>query len=233
MTVSPEEIAAFADDELPFARRAEVAAAIARDPALAAEVERHRRLKATLSAHFAPILDAPVPASLRALLEPERPGNVVDLAAARKTRVGRLGWQRWGSWIVAPALAASLVLLLMRPGGETPREGYASGQLASALDTQLVATQSSAAPTRMLLSFRDEAGQLCRAYAGAAGAGIACRETRGWKLRHTTAAGRADATAYRQAGSSDSGILALAQEMASGPALDAEDEASARRKDWR
>lgn len=233
MTVSPEEIAAFADGELAPPRRDEVAAAIARDSGLAAQVERHRRLRATLSAHFAPILDAPVSTGLSGLLVRERPGNVVNLAAARKTRVGRPDWQRWGGWIVAPALAASLVLLLMRPGGEPPRGGYASGRLASALDTQLLATQPSAAPTRMLLSFRDEAGQLCRAYTGVTGAGIACHEARGWKLRHTAAAGRADTTTYRQADSSDTGILALAQEMASGPALDAEDEASARRQGWR
>lgn len=233
MTVSPEDIAAFADGELAPPRRADVEAAIAHDPQLAAEVERHRRLKAVLSAHFAPILDAPVPAVLRELLERERTENIIDLATRRKVRAARPGWPRWGGWIAVPALAASLVLMLMRPGGETSHEHYASGQLASALDTQLVANQPPSAPTRMLLSFRDGAGQLCRAYSGAAGAGIACHEARGWKLRHVGAGSSAAASAYRQAGSSDARIMALAQEMASGPALDAGDEAKASRDRWR
>ncbi|MDP3858345.1 MAG: hypothetical protein Q8Q73_11370 [Stagnimonas sp.] len=233
MTVSPEDIAAFADGELPPARHAEVAAAIARDPGLAAQVERHRRLKATLSARFAPILDAPVPAQLSALLENAHGDGVIDFAAARQSRAERRGWLHRSAWIAGPALAASLVLVLMRPGSDSPRDGYASGQLAAALDTQLVATQPAGAPTRMLLSFRDDSGRLCRAYAGEAGGGIACREANGWKLRQRSAPGAGAATDYRQAGSGEAGILAIAQEIASGPALDAEGEETARRSGWR
>lgn len=233
MTVTPEEIAAFADGELDPRRSAQVAAAVARDPGLAAQVERHRRLKATLSARFAPVLDAPVPARLSALLENRGGGGVIDLAAALQARGQRRGWLQRSAWIAGPALAASLVLVLMRPGGDAPRAGYASGRLAAALDTQLVATQPADAPTRMLLSFRDDSGRLCRAYAGKAGGGIACREADGWKLRHGGATGAGAATEYRQAASGEAGILAIAQEMAAGPALDAQGEESARRSGWR
>ena len=233
MTVSSEDIAAFADGELPPARQAEVGAAIAEDLWLAADVERHRRLRAALSTHFAPILDAPVPPRLSGLLKDARPSEVIDFAAARQIRAERRQWLQRGAWIAGPALAASLVLVLMRPGSDGPRQDYASGQLATALDTQLVATQPAGAPTRMLLSFRDGSGQLCRAYAGTAGAGIACREASGWKLRHGGTSGAGDATAYRQAGSAEAKILAIAQEMASEPALDAEAEASVRRSGWR
>lgn len=233
MTVSPEEIAAFADGELTPTRSAEVAAAVAQDPGLAAQVERHRRLKATLSARFAPILDAPVPDRLSGLLEQAPPNQVIDLTAARQARAERRSWLQRGAWIAGPALAASLVLVLMQPGGDGPREGYASGQLAAALDTQLVATQPADAPTRMLLSFRDGSGQFCRAFTGADSAGIACRETSGWKLRQVGASASGAVTEFRQAGSGEAAILAAAQEMASGPALDADAEARARGLGWR
>ena len=44
MTVTPEMIAAFADGELGADERRRVEAAIAADPELAAQLERHRRL---------------------------------------------------------------------------------------------------------------------------------------------------------------------------------------------
>jgi AraC-like DNA-binding protein len=49
MTISREELAAFADGELDTGREAEIAAAVAADPALAAQVEAHRALKARLA----------------------------------------------------------------------------------------------------------------------------------------------------------------------------------------
>jgi anti-sigma factor RsiW len=48
MTISREELAAFADGELGAARAAEVAAAVAADGALQAQVEAHRALRAQL-----------------------------------------------------------------------------------------------------------------------------------------------------------------------------------------
>ena len=46
MTVTREELAAFADGELDPAREAEVAAAVAADPELEAQLEAHRTLRA-------------------------------------------------------------------------------------------------------------------------------------------------------------------------------------------
>ena len=56
MNISPEMIAAFADGELEGADKEKVEAAIAADPILASELERHRRLKAMLAARYAPIV---------------------------------------------------------------------------------------------------------------------------------------------------------------------------------
>lgn len=229
MTVTREEIAAFADGQLPEPRRAEIAAEMARDPALAAEVEEHRALRSALGAHFAPILDEPVPERLTALLGAAEP-KVTDLTAARQRREARTGRVRWG-WIAGPALAASLALAVILPGG-TP-DGYAEGQLAAALDDRLVADQAPGDDVRILLSFRDDAGAYCRAFSGDAEAGIACRDDTGWRLRTQAPGSRGQSADYRMAGAGDAAVLAAAQDMASGPALDAAEEQAAREAGWR
>jgi len=230
VSVTREELAAFADGELAEPRRSEVAAAVAADPALVDEIERHRELKGKLAAHFAPILDAPLPERLTAPLATGET-KVVDFAAAKQRRAVR-SIPQW-SWVVGPALAASLALAVFMPRGGAEPEGYAGAQLASALDNQLVASQASSAPTRVLLSFRNGSGQLCRAFTGGTRSGIACKDSNGWQLQANGAAGGAQRGDYRMAGSSSAEIMAKAQEMASGPALSAEEEEEARAKGWR
>ena len=90
-----------------------------------------RALKGRLAAHFAPILDAPLPERLTAPLA-AADTKVVDFAAARQKRTRR-SIPRW-SWLVGPALAASLALAVFMPRGGAEPEGYADPQLASALD---------------------------------------------------------------------------------------------------
>lgn len=228
-TIAPVELAAFADGELPDGRAAEVATLVAADPDLARQVAAHRALKGRLAAHYAPIMDQPVPDALAALLRP--PAPVVDFAAARQKREAARRLPRW-SWIVPPALAASLALALFLPrGGELP-EGYADATLASALDTQLVADQSPGAETRVLLSFRDASGQYCRAFSGAKRGGIACRNERGWKLEALGAGSQPAQADYQMAGAADAAILARAQELATDGALDAAAEAEAKSNGW-
>jgi hypothetical protein len=229
MSVSREELAAFADGELAEPRRSQVAAQVAQDEALAAEVDRHRALKAQLGAHFAPVLDQPVPERLTALLGGVE-SKVTDFTAARQKREPHRRIPRWG-WIAGPALAASLALAVILPRGGTP-EGYAGTQLAAVLDERLVAEQAPDEEVRVLISFRDEAGAYCRAFAGAAQSGIACRDERGWKLRLEGRAAAGQGTDYRMAGA-DAEIMARAQEIAAGPALDEAAEARARAAGWR
>jgi hypothetical protein len=227
MTVTREEIAAFADGQLDRAREAEVAALVAADPALAEQVRGHRALRERLAGHFAPILDAPLPERLTAPLT-ERP-EVIDLAAAREKRERARVLPRW-SWLAGPALAASLALAVFLPRGGSD---YADGALASALDTQLVAAQEAGAPNRILLSFRDEGGAFCRAFAGEAQSGIACREDEGWRLRMTAPGAPAQQTDYRMADNPSAEVLERAQAMAAGDALDAEEERAAQARGWR
>ena len=84
MTIDPKMVAAYADGELGPEDMALLEAAMAADPALAEEVAAHRALRATLSAHFAPILDMPVPDRLTEGFTPR--DNVVDLGKMRKKK---------------------------------------------------------------------------------------------------------------------------------------------------
>ena len=228
MSISDEELAAFADDELVGERKAAVAAAIAADPELARKVEQHRALRAMLGSHFAPVLEQDVPARLKDLLEPE--DRVVDLARAREKRnkAGGVSWR----WVAAPALAASLALAVFLPRGSQVPEGYAQADLAEALETQLVATQGGDTPTRILLSFQREDGQYCRAYSSSDDSGIACRDETGWMLVERAGGTSLNEAEFRQAGSAQDALLERAQEMADGPALDADAERAVMSSGW-
>jgi hypothetical protein len=229
MSVTREELAAFADGELGNDRRAEVQAAIAADPDLAREVEAHRALRARLASHFAPILEKPLPEAMTAPLQTP---NVIDLGAARTARSdGHARIPRWG-WIAGPALAASLIIVLF-VSQETAPAGYADQQLATALNDQLVATQPDNAPTQILLSFRSNEGAYCRVYADKSGDGIACKDAQGWRLQETVTGKSRDDSEYRQAGSPRSALMMKAQAMSDGPALNPAQEQSAQAKGWR
>ena len=85
----------------------------------------------------------------------------------------------------------------------------------------------------MLVSFRDDMGEYCRAFAGTSESGIACRDDTGWKLQYAGAGTAAQSTDYRMASSTAAELLARVQDMAAGPALDAKGEAAAKEKGWR
>lgn len=237
MKVTDEMIAAFADGELDGADKARVEAAIAADPALARQVEVHLALKARLSAHYGRYAEGDLPTRLSGLLQegPEqraaRTAEVFGFAAARQQRRLAPFVRRWAPY-AGPALAASLVLAFWQPWQSAAPEGYAGTNLAGLLDTQLVADQPADAPTRILLSFEREGGGLCRAYRGEDVGGIACRDGTGWKIEQQFAIGTAAAGGeFRQAGS-EAELLAAAQEMAAGGALDAADERAAQERGW-
>lgn len=226
MTIDRETLMAYADGECDPLTARRVERAIAADPALAAEVEAQRALRARIGAAFAPIAAAPVPPRIAELAA----SNIVAFPARPKRRFP-VGW--------AGAAAASLVLGLLigrgiAPGGpiEVGPDGLvARGTLARALDTQ-AGSDGAASGIRMLASFKAADGGYCRVFAGSATSGIACRDGDAWTLRRT-ASGRAEAGAYRQAGSADAGLMAAAQDMMAGQPLDGAGEAAAIRQGWR
>lgn len=236
MSISPEELAAFADGQLRGEAKARVAAAVAADPELARKLEAHRALAARLSAHYAPVLDRPVPDRLSSLLadtdqaEEEAAGEVIDLSAARERRETRRRLPGWG-WAGGAIAAALVAALVFNTGDDANRSMHADARLASALDTQLVSDQAPDADTRILLSFRNPAGEFCRAYAQADASGIACKDGDGWRQQLIVPGASNSPGEFRMA-ASEAEIMTAAQELAAGPALSAEEEAAARAAGW-
>ncbi len=226
--ISKEELAAWADGQIDGSRADEIADIVEADPGLIAEVRAHYALKDKLAAHFAPIADAPVPDRLTALLNKQQEAEVVDFAAARVQREEKRRIPRW-TYFTGPALAATLALAVFLPrGAETLADSDPA--LAMALDSQLVADQDTGGETRVLLSFVNDQDQYCRAFSQPERTGIACRDDSGWALQLEVAGNRQPGTEFRQAGAAE--ILAAAQDMATGPALTAEQEAAAREAGW-
>ncbi len=233
--IDAETLMAYADGELPLIEAKRVEKAIAADPALARQVDAHRKLRGMLANGFAAVMEQPVPDRLSAMLQSS---PVVDLAKARQARAAaRSGWQRWG---MGAAMAASLVVGIVIGGdhGSGPVESLggrlvASGALATALDTQLASAQPSGGPVRLLVTFRDQRGALCRSFSGAALSGIACRDGSVWQLRETRGGVAGSGAEYQQAGSADAALMADAQAMMAGDPLDAAAEARARGNGWR
>ena len=226
MTIEPEMLMAYADGELDPLNAKRVERAIAGDPALAREVERHRALRQRISDSFAPIADEQVPDRLAALLK----SNVVDLPAAKTRPILR-------RWREAAALAACLVLGLLvgmgMPHGPVSAGAgglYASGSLAAALDHQAGGADGA---VKVAVSFRDKQGSYCRVFSSSAADGIACRDASGWALRRTQQGSPTQHGDYAQAGSPDPDLMAAAQDMMAGEPLDAKAEAAARGASWR
>ena len=242
MTIDPETLAAYADGELAPDEALNVEAAIVADPDLARQVEAHRALRTQLTAHFAPILDAPVPDRLTDLLKPKDSAQVIDLAAVRRAREEEppAVERRRPRWAMGGALAASLAVGLIvgriaLPTGPVASEGgqlVARGELARALTNQLASAQDGK-DVRILLSFKARDGGYCRGFEQGATAGIACREGSDWRILRTQAGAAPQAPSdYAQASSQATDIMAAAQDMAAGSAFDSTAERKARDAGW-
>lgn len=233
MSLSPEQLAAYADGELDADAAKEAEAEIASTPRLQAELAAHCTLKAKLAAHFEPITELPVPKRLRRAAMGNREPNNVDLANGGVAQEGRGLPLRWIWGAVGTALAATLALAIFSFGTRSS-QSFAEGGLAVALETQLVASQRPNDQVRILLSFRRADGQFCRGFSEPLRAGIACREERGWQLLNVVDGSHRtnQAGEYRPAGSDDVAVLTAIQGMAEGPALDAEEELKAMRQGW-
>ncbi|MBO9724261.1 MAG: transcriptional regulator [Novosphingobium sp.] len=263
MTVSDEELMAYADGALAESDAARVAAAVAADPALAGKVEAQRRLRTLLRGTFDPVAAEPVPEDLTLLiaaaaaqeaeedmtdarpsseLSPGKP-HVIDLAAIRRRRMAEAPVTKGRPrplrhWRIGLAVAATLVLGLMigtqlQRGTVTERNG---ALLASGDLARGLETRLASAPDgnlRILASFRRRDGDYCRVYAATASAGIACKDSGRWVLEHVVAGDGKAGADYRQAGSGQTDLMAKAQDMAAGDPLDAAQEREAAAGGWR
>jgi hypothetical protein len=232
MTIDDAKLMAFADGELSAEERAAVERALSDDAGLREKLAAHRTLRARLSGAYDTVLDEPVPAQLMAAAQgaPAREAEVVDLGARR-----RAAWtaREWGA--MAASLAGGLIIGFGVMNAQAPliavtADGMsARGALAQALDTQLASDDAGA--VRIGLSFRAVDGGYCRTFelTERGTSGVACRDTNGWDVAMTAAAGAQGE--IRMAGASEA-VLNVVATMIDGDPLDAEDEAQARDAGW-
>lgn len=238
MSVTQEQLLAYADGELAGVELALVEAELAANAEARATVERHRALRAKLSGAFAPMLAEPVPQRLFDAVKAEaKAPNVVDFAAAREKK---LGWTRreWGAMAAClmvgvlfggVALRKPEPMMLARNGGLV-----ANGALEHALDMQLAA--DTRRDVRIGLTFRGKAGEACRTYAyeGGGVAGLACRDGETWRVQMAVASEPRAPSQFRTASvETPAALLALVEQRIDGDTLDAAQEKAARDGGWR
>jgi anti-sigma factor RsiW len=179
MSVTDEDLSAYADGMLDAEASARVAAAVAADPVLAERVARMRRQAATLNAAFAEVIAAPAPHRLEAVVLAERRptawssplrGRVAAIAAAMLLAFAA-GWSMRSE--VAGPVAVSDGALMAR------------GALLRALDHQ-VAGEPGRGDVAITLSVQSETG-FCRAFEVRSGLdapaiGLACGHAGEWAV---------------------------------------------------
>lgn len=252
MNIDDATLMAYLDGELDAEGVAQVEAAKARDPQLAASIARQQRQDARLRTSHAAAAEAPIPDALMQLVlghaapapapdtaasgEAATPGNVVALRPRKRARVA---WSHLGALAAGIVLAViALPMLRDAQGGADWKQGAdglrASGALAQALDRQLASETSG--KVRIALSFRNQAGQYCRTFRvdAASTAGLACRDGQGWSLPVLASQAQASSGELRQAATPLPAVVLDAVDASiAGDALDAQDEQAARQAGWR
>jgi hypothetical protein len=246
MSISDETLMAYVDCELDEAARAEVEAAMRRNPEIEGRIDEYRELRAKLKAAYEPALAEPVPERLLAML---RAGGVAGAGPAprRLLRPRPLGLR----WQYPATLAASVVVALCvamfarqsaRPALMENRGGslVAIGVLARDLSDRL-AGDAGADEVRIGVSFLARNGEYCRAFSATgeqASAGIACRTPQRWEIRDLAQAKELASSGaqgdYRTASSTlPPSVLAAVQARIAGDPLDRDGEIRARKGGWK
>jgi anti-sigma factor RsiW len=249
MIFDDETLMAFADGELDEATTKAVERSLETDDALMMRVAEFMETRATARDAFTPA--EPVPAELdaavRGMVERHRAGgaqpvsNVVSLGAARTKRFGfaQPSWQLPLAASLVTAVAAGFIGYQV---GQTPGAapagsdiaGFSSAEIAGVLDSAAsgdeVAIAEGAGRVRLISSFNEQSGALCREYevdrsAGASVVAVSCRNDGDWAMRFAVAA-PAGGDGYAPASSLDA-LEAYLGAIEAGPALTAEEERAA------
>jgi hypothetical protein len=238
MKLSDEMLQAYFDGELDLVARAEIEAAIERDPGIARIAEEHRATRVTgqvalptaaaRRVKVAPAVPAPrevvVPQQVEAITPPE--------AVAPRSQLP--------PWIVPVAvLAVGLAVGKLAlsgadaPYAETESGLVARGELAWALDGQL-ASDAGTGNVRIGSSFLDRSGAYCRTFRlqhEAPFAGFACRVGDQWQLPLLTAAAPSEIGSH-QITVMPMAVLRAVDAAIDGEPLDAAAETAARDAGW-
>lgn len=261
MSLSDDDLMAYADSELGAERRAEVESLLQCDASLRARVEALKLQREHLAAAFGDVLEEAVPSRLSALLDapvaPAAPhatstvstaavidlADLVDLAAARASRPSLPTWAQWGGMAACLVLGVMLGVRLGDPASSPSAADIslqagrvaAGGLLAQALGAQLASEPRAGATVAVQLSFVDQGGHYCRTFSTGEFAGLACQERGMWAVQQLSSlAGTAAQGEVRQAGSPlPRGVLDAVDQRIAGSALDATQERTARDRGWR
>lgn len=227
-----EKFFAWLDGELGPAEAAEMEAKVAADKELALLAQRHRKLGSLLHQAFDPIAAGPVPDHLEKAVRPS--AEIIDLGARKRTRkVASIPqWTALAATLAVGVLAGTLV----PHGGSAPVEVdggkiYAAAALSRALDTELASAPSG--PVRIGLTFRDQAGEICRSFTQGASSGLACRSKERWQLRGLFGAPEGQGSDYRMAAGMDPNLAALVGTTIAGEPFDAAAEKQSKAKGWK
>ena len=205
---------------------------VATDPALSRLAEEHRALGAKLKGVFDAVAVAPVPERLQAAVRPQ--AQIIDFAAAKRARSMPVLTQ-WA------AMAATLAIGIFA-GTQVPRSSgspvavqdgrlYAAAALNRALDAQLASAP--AGDVRIGVTYRDQAGEICRTFTAEAGSGLACRNGGRWQMKGLFAAPEGQSGDYRMAAGMDPNLAALVDSTMAGAPFDATEEQAAKAKGWK
>jgi hypothetical protein len=242
MTYSDEMLMAYVDRELDATTTASIDAAVARDPGLAARVERQRKLALAVHAAYEPILEEPMP---KRLLDATS-GAALAAAPARAPR--RWAWFEWSAMAASLALGVAIgAVFIGERGRGTPEGGadiianqgqlLAQGALARALSDQLASTQKPDAPVRIGVTFVSKVGEYCRTFAleRSSAAGLACSSGTGWRIEVLAQSERSGkAPEYRAAaGALAPAVQRAMEERIQGSSLDAAAERAAQQSGWK
>jgi len=231
---------AFADGELSGTLAADVAAAAAADPQLAARIEAFRKTRQLAKDAFAADLAAPVPDALRSKIDAAikaQGGRALhhQTAVPPRTLRRQFDWMMPLAASVAAVAGAFAGYWIAMQSPQLPPSQLALGQLsdqqlAGALSTVPSgpeATQLGPAQLTIVSSFKDPAGAICREFelrpANAAGAlAIACRNANAWTITFAQSIGNSQG-GYAPADAAPV-IDAYLQAINAGPPLSAAEE---------
>jgi len=223
--IDEQKFFAWLDGELGEADGAEMAAAVAASADWSRKASDHRALQSRLQSAFAPMMAAPIPDRIG--VEPSDFG-----AAMARREASRASWRmpQWASLAATLVLGIGLGTVVGSGGTSSPvavEQGrlVASAGLEAALDTQLASAPADSGP-RIGLTFRDQAGALCRSFSDGAASGLACRDSGAWRVRGLFQ-GPGRQGDYRMAAGQDPRLAALIEDSISGEPLDAADEQKA------
>lgn len=208
---SDEILMRFADGELDDATTKKIASALEEDKALARRVELFATTRFAARDAMAPLLEEPVPESLRRSVENlvehhkaqgrDDRSNVVAISAHRDRRSSR--WLELAAAACLAAMAGGYAGYLLTERSEPVVADFGLGRIADLGLARALSTQATGQETdlgrrrfRAIASFRDDSGALCREFeidSATAIVSVACRQGESWETRFAVAAPLAEA----------------------------------------